>query len=82
MSELLVEQYDLVRKTRQSLFAFLEGVPVDALNTEVPGFGLGTIARTHLHVAGCYMHWLVGFANIRSKPEYPTEEEMRSTDMA
>ncbi|MCY0903136.1 MAG: DinB family protein [Firmicutes bacterium] len=82
MSELLVGQYDLVRKTRQSLFAFLESVPVAALHTEVPGFGFGTIARTHLHVAGCYMHWLVGFAGIRSKPEYPTEEETRSTDVA
>jgi uncharacterized damage-inducible protein DinB len=82
MGEILVEQYDLVRMTRQSLFTFLESVPVDSLHTEMPGFGFGTIARTHLHVAGCYMHWLVGFANIRSKPEYPTEEEIRSTDVA
>lgn len=80
MSALLVEQYDLVRKTRQNLFAFLESLPNDLLHTEVPGFG--TIARTHLHAAGCYMHWLVGFANIRPKPEYPTEEEIRSTDVA
>lgn len=82
MSGFLVVQYDLVRKTRQRLFAFLESVPVEALHVEVPGFGFGTIAGTHLHVAGCYMHWLVGFANTRSKPEYPTEEETRSADVA
>ncbi len=82
MSELLAGQYDLVRKTRQSLFAFLESVPVDSLHSEVPGGGFGTIARTHLHAAGCYMHWLGGFANIRSKPAYPTEEEICSADVA
>lgn len=82
MSGLLAEQYDLVRKTRESLFAFLESVPEDALHSEVPDFGFGTIARTHLHVAGCYMHWLVGFANIRTKPVYPTEEETASADVA
>lgn len=81
MSELLVGQYELVRNTRQSLFGFLESVPVAVLHAEVPGFGFGTIARTHLHVAGCYMHWLVGFANIRPKPVYPTEAETASADV-
>ena len=82
MSGLLPEQYDLVRKTRETLFTFFESIPANVLHADVPGFGGGTIARTHLHAAGCYMHWLGGFAQIRSNPEFPTEEEIRSADGA
>lgn len=82
MSGLLPEQYDLVRKTRETLFLFLDHIPKDALHADVPGFGCHTITRTHLHAAGCYMHWLGGFAQIRSNPEFPTEEEIRSADGA
>ncbi len=80
MNGFLPEQYDLVRMTRETLFTFLENIPAGALHADVPGFGSGTIARVHLHAAGCYMHWLGGFARIRSNPEFPTEEEIRSAD--
>ena len=82
MSDLLQKQYDLIRQTRQSLFAFLESLPLEALHTEISGFGNGTIARTHLHMAGCYIYWLVGFAQIRSKPQFPTSEEISTADVA
>lgn len=81
VSHLLSEQYDLIRKTRETLFSFLESLPADVLHKKVPGFGFDTIAHAHLHAAGCYMHWLVKFARIRSYPQFPTDEEIQSADV-
>ncbi|QSO52690.1 DinB family protein [Alicyclobacillus curvatus] len=82
MSELLLKQYDLVRKTREALFTFFESLPGDKLHVEMPGFGYPTIADTHLHVAGCYIHWLVKFAGIRPNAEFPSDEEINAADVA
>lgn len=82
MQNVLMAQYDLVRRTRETLFTFLETMPIETLHVEVPGFGFGTIASTHLHVAGCYAHWLVTFARIRERAEFPSVDEIRSADVA
>jgi len=54
----LKQQYNLIRSTRNTLFNFLDGVPLKNLHTTVSGFGSGSIIKTHIHVADCYRYWL------------------------
>lgn len=82
MTSLMSDQYALVRATRETLFGFLEEMPHEQLHADVPHFGFRTIARTHLHVAGCYMHWLGHFANVRNAPLYPSEAELNSATVS
>lgn len=62
MLDVLKQQYGFIRSTREILFAFLEQIPLQELQTEVPGFGSGGIIKTHIHVADCYRYWLGSFA--------------------
>jgi uncharacterized damage-inducible protein DinB len=62
MKDVLKQQYDFIRSTRQTLFDFLEGIPLQKLHNTVPNFGNGSIIRTHIHVADCYLGWLGKFA--------------------
>lgn len=62
MSEILEQQYEYIRRTREILLSFLEEIPVQKLHETVPGFGHGCILRTHIHVIDCYRRWLGSFA--------------------
>ncbi|UUZ81781.1 DinB family protein [Paenibacillus sp. P26] len=62
MIEILQQQYDWIRSARQNLFTFLEEIPPQILHQNVPGFGNGTIIRTHIHAADSYRFWLGAFA--------------------
>lgn len=67
MLRVLKQQYDWIRSARQVLFAFMEELPLPLLHQTVPGFGNGSIIRTHLHVADSYRFWLGSFA-YKQKP--------------
>lgn len=62
MSNMLQQQYDLIRSARQNMFAFLEELPPQILHQPVHEFGRRTIIRTHLHVVDSYKWWLGSFA--------------------
>ncbi|KIL41787.1 damage-inducible protein DinB [Gordoniibacillus kamchatkensis] len=62
MQDVLKQQYGLIKSTRQTLFAFLEEIPLQTLHITVPNFGSGSIIKTHIHVADCYRYWLGSFA--------------------
>lgn len=81
MKSLLEQQYDLIQKTRQSLFQFLDSIPLHQLRTELSNFGHGSIVRTHIHVADCYMYWLGAFTRLRTEPPFVPEEEIARADL-
>lgn len=60
--ELLLKQYDYVKRTREMLFSYCEKMTDAAYITEVEHFGPGSICGTHFHVAECYAFWLGEFA--------------------
>lgn len=62
MLHILKQQYNLISSTRETLFSFLEEIPVEKLHSTVPNFGSGSIIKTHIHVADCYRYWLGSFA--------------------
>jgi uncharacterized damage-inducible protein DinB len=56
------EQYEWVRKTRESLFSYCETLdPTDYIQP-LEGFGGGSIRDLHGHVAECYGFWLGKFS--------------------
>ena len=62
MLHILKQQYHLISSTRETLFSFLEEIPLEKLHSTVPNFGSGSIIKTHIHVADCYRYWLGSFA--------------------
>ena len=60
MLHILKQQYNLISSTRETLFSFLEEIPVEKLHSTVSNFG--SIIKTHIHVADCYRYWLGSFA--------------------
>ena len=58
MLHILKQQYNLISSTRETLFSFLEEIPVEKLHSTVSNFGSGSIIKTHIHVADCYRYWL------------------------
>ncbi|WP_077329486.1 DinB family protein [Virgibacillus siamensis] len=57
----LKEQYNLVRHTRESLFRFCETLDPKDYTRKVEGFGWGSVRNLHVHVAECYQNWLAKF---------------------
>lgn len=57
----LNRQYELVKNTRELLFAFCEKLDADDYIKELDGFGWGSIRNLHTHVAECYQSWLGNF---------------------
>jgi uncharacterized damage-inducible protein DinB len=78
----LTAQYDLVRRTRESLFKFLETLPVSHLHTRVNEFGHGTIARTHIHAADCYLYWIGTITGLRTEPAFLPEATVDTLDVS
>lgn len=81
MLNVLKQQYDLIRSTREVLFGFLEGIPLRDLNTTVSGFGSGSIIKTHIHVADCYLYWLGSFALRQSDFSFASDNEVENSDI-
>jgi uncharacterized damage-inducible protein DinB len=83
MVDILKEQYSLIKHTRENLFAFLEGIPLEKLYESVPNFGSGSIINTHIHVADCYRYWLGSFAmgQKRSEFAFATENDIERSNV-
>jgi uncharacterized damage-inducible protein DinB len=83
MFDVLKQQYDFIRSTRETLFTFLEGIPLQKLHTAIPNFGSGSIIRTHIHVADCYRYWLGSFAfkQKRSDFSFATDYDIEHSDV-
>ena len=63
-------------------FQFCEEIKAEDYTKEMEGFGWGSIRNLHVHVAGCYKHWLSGFGlkehSTEAKPvEVTNVKEMR-----
>ncbi|WP_090117782.1 DinB family protein [Cohnella sp. OV330] len=80
MLEGMQQQYDWIRAVRENLFAFLEDQSPRLLHETVPGFGRGTILRTHLHVVDSYNFWMGAFAfkKINEHRDIPVHEIERA----
>lgn len=50
MLDVLKQQYSFIKSTREILFEFLKQIPLQELQTAVPGFGSGSIIKTHIHL--------------------------------
>lgn len=81
MLEVLNQQYDYIRSTRQTLFAFLEGIPLRKLHETVPNFGVTSIIRTHIHVADSYLGWLGKFALKQTNFKFTTDNDIEHYDI-
>jgi uncharacterized damage-inducible protein DinB len=69
MDHSLATMYELVKRTRNTLFDFTESLPTDIYTLEHPDFAYGSIRNIQAHVAGCYSFWL---AEMALKLELPT----------
>ncbi|MDC2864198.1 DinB family protein [Bacillus sp. BP-3] len=69
--------------TRESLFTFLEEIPLQKLHSTVPNFGSGNIIRTHIHVTDCYRYWLGSFAFNQKQADFlfATDYEIEHSDV-
>ncbi|WP_067624279.1 DinB family protein [Alicyclobacillus acidiphilus] len=83
MFDVFKQQYTLIRSTREVLFEFLEQIPVQDLHANVPGFGTGSIIKTHIHVADCYRYWLGSFAAGQKRADFSfaTDSEIERADV-
>jgi uncharacterized damage-inducible protein DinB len=81
MSDILKEQYGFIKSTRQTLFAFLEEIPLQKLHNTVPNFGSGSMIRTHIHVADCYRYWLGKFALKQTDFSFATDYDIEHSDV-
>ncbi|CDQ41313.1 MULTISPECIES: DinB family protein [Virgibacillus] len=79
--DLIKEQYDWVRMTREKLFDFLENISVKDFQTELEDFGWGSMKHAHLHAAMCYHAWLEGFAWKREVKHVSPEQITKPADM-
>ncbi|GAA0606783.1 DinB family protein [Virgibacillus siamensis] len=57
----LSEQYELVKHTRELLFRFCETLDDADYTKELEGFGWGSVRNLHVHIAECYQNWLGRF---------------------
>jgi len=53
-----IKQYDLIQRTRESLFRYCETLPPTDYMKEIESFGGDSIRNLHAHVAECYLVWL------------------------
>ncbi len=56
--EMLMEQYHLVRKTREALFSYCESLPHADYARRLDSFAKASMRDLHRHVAECYTVWL------------------------
>ncbi|MGD7054345.1 MULTISPECIES: DinB family protein [Bacillaceae] len=56
--ELFQSQYDWIRRTRETLFQYCEGMAHADYVKEMESFGGDSIRNLHVHIATCYHFWL------------------------
>lgn len=83
MLEGLKQQYEWIKATRQTLFSYLDSMPLEDLHKETPFVGSGSIIKTHIHVADCYRYWLGSFAfqQKRADFKFASEDEIKNADV-
>jgi len=83
MLDVLKQQYEFIRSTREILFNYLEEIPLQKLHSTVPNFGSGSIIKTHIHVADCYRFWLGSFAfgQKRADFSFASDDEKEHADV-
>lgn len=70
MDNSLAVMYDLVKRTRDTLFDFTESLPPEIYTFEHPDFAYGSLRNIQAHVAGCYSFWLAEMAlELESPPK-------------
>ncbi|UOQ44416.1 DinB family protein [Halobacillus salinarum] len=62
MMDVIKQQYELVKMTRELFFRYCETLKNEDYCKELEGFGWGSIRNLHVHVAECYESWLGRFA--------------------
>ncbi|KMJ57220.1 damage-inducible protein DinB [Bacillus sp. LL01] len=67
--ELFQSQYDWIKRTRETLFQYCEGMPYEQYIKEVESFGGDSIRNLHVHIASCYHFWLGTHALKKSIPQ-------------
>ena len=59
--ELLLQQYEMVKGSRQVLFSYLATVAPEQYVQEIPTFANGSMRNLQVHIANTYIHWLGRF---------------------
>ncbi|HET7657537.1 MAG TPA: DinB family protein [Bacillales bacterium] len=70
MTNILKHQYDLIRASRQNVFAFFEEIPLEKLHEKVHGFGIDNMIEAHIHAANSYRYWIESFATKQDPAEF------------
>jgi uncharacterized damage-inducible protein DinB len=79
--DVLKQQCQFIMSTRQTLFSFLEEIPLQKLHNKFPNFGNRSIIETHIHVADCYRYWLGSFALKRTDVSSATDDEIKQSSI-
>ncbi|CAG9620394.1 DinB family protein [Sutcliffiella rhizosphaerae] len=56
--EFFANQHEWIKRTRETLFDYCEGMEQSDYLKELESFGGDSIRNLHVHVAGCYQFWL------------------------
>ncbi|WP_448699191.1 DinB family protein [Mucilaginibacter sp. AW1-3] len=75
-ADLLNQQYELLKGSRQVLFDYCEKLSIEEFTKEMPQFGHGSIRNLFTHIADVYIHWLQNFALSRLTP-YPDPSDIK-----
>ncbi|WP_020614821.1 DinB family protein [Paenibacillus daejeonensis] len=78
----LQSQYEMIQRTRESLFRFCEGMTAADYIKAIDPLGDSSIRSLHAHVADCYLVWMgkrgLGLSTPRLKPQsIDSVEKMR-----
>lgn len=71
--QLIYEQYQLVKSSRQVVFNFCNRLPIQQYVEKMNQQG-ASIRHLHLHVANTYVHWISGFAMSNKIVYYQPDE--------
>ena len=77
MTAILLQQYQLIRSSREVMLNFIETEVGDAINMPVDAFEKGTIRYLLVHVSNCYLQWMYNFA-MGNKLELFDNEEFKT----
>jgi len=71
--DVLKSQYEMIKRTRESLFQMCETMPPTAYTQPVEALGEESIRNLHVHVTDCYRVWLGVRGLGRSMPKIKPE---------
>src|SRR5690348_10445439 len=80
---ILTNQYEMIKRTRESLFQMCETMSPAAYSQKIDALGGESIRNLHVHVSDCYRVWLgvrgLGQSIPKLKPESIRDvQEMRA----